>query len=170
MNDYPMNEQCTAKSKRTGKRCKLAPAKGKAVCRFHGGKSLSGKDSPLMKHGRYSKNLPDKLAQKYLEAQADPALLDMRSDIALVDTRLAEMTGTITEDNAADHWKEILTLLEQRRKLVESERKRLVEMHQVITAERAMVLMSAILGIIRENVNDRETLTRISEGIRRIVD
>lgn len=40
--------QCEAKSKRTGERCRNRPMKGKGVCRMHGGKS------PI-KHGLYSK-------------------------------------------------------------------------------------------------------------------
>ena len=32
-------KQCRARSKRTGKQCRAPASKGKAVCRFHGGKS-----------------------------------------------------------------------------------------------------------------------------------
>jgi hypothetical protein len=45
---------CTAKSKRTGKRCgALAMANGK--CYHHGGAALKGIAAPRFKHGRYSK-------------------------------------------------------------------------------------------------------------------
>ena len=36
--------RCTAKSKRSGKRCRNPAMTGKRVCRFHGGMSLSGED------------------------------------------------------------------------------------------------------------------------------
>lgn len=66
-------------------------------------------------------------------------------------------------------WDEIAKLLEQRRRLVESERKRLVEMKQVITAERAMLLIGAIAGIIREHVSDRAVLAAISADIGKVI-
>ncbi len=66
-------------------------------------------------------------------------------------------------------WDEVGKLLEQRRRLVESERKRLVEMQQMITAERAMLLITAFVGIIRNHVTDRATLAAISADIGKLV-
>jgi hypothetical protein len=62
-------------------------------------------------------------------------------------------------------WSEVGSLLEARRKLVESERKRQIEMQQTITAEKAMLLIGAILGVIRDNVTDRKQLNAISTAI-----
>lgn len=62
-------------------------------------------------------------------------------------------------------WSEIGQVLEQRRRLVESERKRQIEMQQTITAEKAMLLIGAILGVIRDNVTDRKQLNAISTAI-----
>ncbi|CUK08363.1 Periplasmic glucans biosynthesis protein [Shimia thalassica] len=57
-NVSPMNKahaapRCTAKSKRTGERCKGPAVKGWSVCRFHGarGGHGSGKAHPAYKHG-----------------------------------------------------------------------------------------------------------------------
>ena len=69
----------------------------------------------------------------------------------------------------AKTWGEIYTLLEQRRKLVESERKRLVEMHQVVTVEQLMILLSRVQEAIVNNVNDRSSLTAITEELRGLV-
>lgn len=65
-------------------------------------------------------------------------------------------------------WNEIYNVLEQRRKLVESERKRYLEMQQMITADRAMLLVSSLLGIIKEHVSDRNILTAIATDIRKL--
>jgi hypothetical protein len=67
----------------------------------------------------------------------------------------------------ADHqaWRELGAVIEQRRKLVESERKRLVESQQMITTERAMLLLGAVVGVIKEHISDRATLAAISTGI-----
>lgn len=66
-------------------------------------------------------------------------------------------------------WDEVGRLLEQRRRLVESERKRLIEMQQMITAEKAVLLIGAIAGIIKIHVSDRGTLAAISADIGKLV-
>jgi hypothetical protein len=72
-----------------------------------------------------------------------------------------------TEETAV--WDEIGRLLEARRKLVESERKRLVEMQQMITAEQAMTLLAVIVDTIRRHVADRKALAAISADLTRLV-
>ncbi len=67
-------------------------------------------------------------------------------------------------------WADVQQVLDQRRRLVESERKRMVEMQQMITSERAMLLMGAVVGIIKEHVHDRSTLTAISNAIGSLID
>jgi hypothetical protein len=63
-------------------------------------------------------------------------------------------------------WRELGSTLEQRRRLVESERKRLIEMQQTITAEKAMLLIGAIGQILKTHVTDRTILSKISADIR----
>ncbi len=48
--------RCTAKSKRTGQRCKAPAVRGWNVCRFHGarGGAPKGKANGAWKHGHYS--------------------------------------------------------------------------------------------------------------------
>ena len=48
--------RCTAKSKRTGQRCKAPALRGYNVCRFHGarGGAPKGKANGAWKHGYYS--------------------------------------------------------------------------------------------------------------------
>jgi len=71
------------------------------------------------------------------------------------------------EDNAA--WADIRATLLMRKSLVESERKRLVEMQQMISAEKAMVLIAAVASLVKEHVKDRDALIAISEGLTRLV-
>lgn len=194
---------CGAKT-RAGGTCK-AKAMANGRCRVHGGKSLGGLAAPGFKNGRYSKYLPARLADKYRESMEDPDLLELRSEIAVLDGRMAELMSRIDtgesgpawgviqsalgrmtqarsegdrnkEDQAfrelrgavergmTDYaiWSEIATITEQRRKLVETERRRLVDMQQVITSERAMLLIGAVVDIIRRNVTDRIMLNGIN--------
>jgi hypothetical protein len=66
-------------------------------------------------------------------------------------------------------WGEVAAVLDQRRRLVESERKRLVEMQQMISSERMMVLLGAVVGVIQEHVHDRTTLSGITTGIQKLI-
>lgn len=202
--------QCTAKSKRSGQQCKRHAVAGKTKCHIHGGKSLSGAASPNFKTGRYSKYLPARLAERYQESQTDPQLLALRDEVALVDSRLAELLGRVdtgesrkcwqeaqdafgelrkarADSNAKGFaaamaglesalqigndyavWDEISATIDLRKRLVESERKRLVEMQNMITSERAMVLLATVADIIRTHVTDRNTLTAISGEFRKL--
>lgn len=61
-------------------------------------------------------------------------------------------------------WAEVFGLLEVRRRLVESERKRLVEMHQMVQVERAMVLVDQLALSVREHV-----VANCDSGVARLV-
>lgn len=107
-----------------------------------------------------------KQAVAELEAVTEARDLGLPQDTPLRTLRRTLETGIA--DWAA--WDEVAKLLEQRRRLVESERKRLVEMQQTITAERAMLLIGAIAGIIRSHVDDRVVLSAITADIGKLVD
>jgi hypothetical protein len=59
-------------------------------------------------------------------------------------------------------WREVYGVLEQRRKLVETESKRLKDMSQVITAERAMTLILSLAAVVKKHVADPKQLAAIS--------
>ena len=86
-----MDRLCGAKT-RSGSACQNRPMPN-GRCRMHGGKSLGGIASPNFKHGGYSKFLPVRLGDNYQEAMADPELLALRDDIALLDARVHDLMG-----------------------------------------------------------------------------
>lgn len=208
--------QCKAKSKQSGERCKRYATPGREVCATHGGKSLGGLASPTYKHGRYSTYLPTRMAARYQEAQSDPAMLELRADVALLDARLSDVLTRVdtgesgrlwselhqwnTELTAARRandaveiaaaltmiqrliaeghadwaaWQDIRSLIEQRRKLVESERKA----NATMTAEQFMLLAGALVAVFRDsvqrNVSDdkerRRALADASAGVERLI-
>src|SRR5262249_54293623 len=61
--------QCTAHSKRTGKRCRNFCIRGRSVCKFHGGRSLRGQAHPNYKNGIYCKDTKEaaKMLAHFLE-------------------------------------------------------------------------------------------------------
>ena len=72
--------------------CGGIAVKGRTKCRNHGGESLAaGPTHPTYKHGRRSKWIPARLLEKYQESLEDPALLEYREDISMLEARLAEL-------------------------------------------------------------------------------
>lgn len=88
---YGTGKQCTAKSKRTGKRCKANCITGKDVCYHHGGKSLGGYASPSLKEGLYSRYLPVVLSAQYEN------LLTLGQDLFRIDNETAVVTALIQQ-------------------------------------------------------------------------
>jgi hypothetical protein len=62
-------------------------------------------------------------------------------------------------------WAEITSLVEARRKVVDSEAKRRVQMHQTLSLEQMLVLMESIYAVVAEHVDDPGTLAAIGHGI-----
>lgn len=180
---------------------------------MHNGKAASGIASTQFKHGRYSKYIPDRLADRYHEAANDPEILELKNEIALVDARLADLLSRVDSGEArtlwdkarkatdkmlrafesndlgsmhvgileldrligsglADHdaWYEIHAVLDQRRKLAESERKRLVEADQMVKADKALTLATALLMAVKENVADRSVLSNIQASFNKLLN
>jgi len=84
---------------------------------------------------------------------------DALDEVAL----LAEMGDLIErgEDDALV-WAEITNLIERRRRLAESERKRLADLQQYVTADQALALYRTVLDSVRRNVGDRDALAAIT--------
>ncbi len=81
------------------------------------------------------------------------------------------LVNTVLQSENA--WLEMYGLIEQRRKLVESEAKRIREMQQTITSEQAMNLVTTIATVIKTHLNsesDKPKLRAITADIVRIAD
>src|SRR5438105_15788682 len=95
---------CGAKTRATGPNAG-APCRARAMpngkCRLHGG--LIPADAAL-KHGRYSKFLPRRLAARYEEALKDEQLLDLSHELALLETRLCDLLGGLDTIAGPETW------------------------------------------------------------------
>jgi hypothetical protein len=179
---------------------------------MHGGTSPSGVAHPRTIHGRYSKDLPQRLAERFHASQADPDLLNLKAEIALLDARLAELVERIDIDGAGSQWnlvamvhaamnqaidendmeelKQLVDKLgmaisravqdqqawtaigrvvEQRRKLVETEGKRRVAMQDLLDTNQALMLITAVTETVKRHVHDRDVLARIGADLRAIM-
>ena len=64
---------------------------------------------------------------------------------------------------------ESIVLIEQRRKLAETERKRMVELRQWITAEQALGMVAAIAQSVHQHVTDQDAKRAISRDIETLM-
>ena len=97
-----MERQCGAKTK-AGTPCRRAPMLN-GRCHKHGGPTPRGPASPQFKHGRYSRYLPSRLGERYAEALADPDLLALWQDVALVDARLSDLLARVDSGESGQRW------------------------------------------------------------------
>lgn len=101
--------------------------------------------------------------QEFLLVRASGDIPKMHTSIGRLD---AIMDRAITDHLA---WAEISEKLEARRKLVESEQKRLISMRQMVTQEQALLLIGAITDIITRNVTDKHALSQIIVELQQIM-
>lgn len=67
-------------------------------------------------------------------------------------------------------YEQVQPMIEQRRRLVESEAKRMKELEQNITADKAMGIIALLADIVRRNVTDRNQLAAISNELAAAVN
>lgn len=72
---------------------------------MHGGKTPRGYDLPQTTTGRYSKHLPTRLSALFEEANADPELLSVRRDIALIDALIVTNIDRLDSKESGEAWK-----------------------------------------------------------------
>jgi hypothetical protein len=199
---------CGRKTK-DGTPCQRAPLrKGSGACRLHGGASPRGLAHWAWRHGRYARSLPAGLAEAYARSRADPDLISLRDEIAVVDARLSALfndlpagapdwaalqtawdsmvraqgandTMTATAHRAACQalmnegsrgaslWAEVYAVLDLRRRLADSERRRLEALCANIPADRVLTLVAALATSVRTHVTDPEALQAISDDFER---
>jgi hypothetical protein len=141
--------------------------KGRTRCYRHGGKTPVGLESPHTVTGMRSKYLrrvhpgrgaflPEGLFELYETARTDPELLKIRNDVALAEAMLAHYTSQLHDHRAvtARQQHRILSLMEHRRKLIETEAKRLKDLHQMISLDKYINQMTVVGNIIRKHLTD----------------
>ncbi len=100
---------CSATSKQSGQRCRRAVTPGRSVCYYHGGRSPRGIASPNLRHGMYAQDIPTRLSKRYKQALADPELLSVRSDIAVLQSFLNEKLARLDGPESQPAWEHLQT-------------------------------------------------------------
>jgi hypothetical protein len=196
---------CTA-LKADGTRCG-APAmvrSGYLTCRCHGRGKFKVKIGKVTSADPRSRALPKRLMEKYEEACRDPELLSSRSDVAMLEARLLELTERLSEgesgqlwrdlkeaverfdDQSLDRdttvelvkslvakgcadeeiWRQLHDVIEQKTKVSAHEWKRLVDMRQVITAEKAVAWAQQVIESVLRHVPEDARRKKIAREIQ----
>lgn len=120
-------------------------------CRMHGGSTPSGIASPHFRHGRYSKVLAGGMLTAFQESLADPDLLELQREIALVDARVSKLLSSRPTGQA---WDEIAGLIDTRRRLCDSAGRRAMWLGSYLPAERVFALSRGLAMSVRRHVRD----------------
>lgn len=87
--------------------------------------------------------------------------------------RLSLVTlGDLITRGAVDSaiWLEIRSTFESRRKLVDTERKRLIDMEQLVSVDRMLEFVASLTDVVQQHVTDPDTLTAIAAGLARLLN
>jgi len=90
--------RCKGVSKNSGEQCKQRREEGKQYCRFHGGARKVGAQVHVFKDGKYSKYMPEKLRERYEGFLGNEALKSVEHELALLNTRISQLTEVEDED------------------------------------------------------------------------
>jgi hypothetical protein len=97
--ERPESRYCQGKT-RAGTPCKRTPCPGRNYCTLHGGRSPIGPAHGRWRDGRYSKFMPKTLAADYRRAVSDPRLLELDSEVAILQTRIASLLREMGQADA----------------------------------------------------------------------
>lgn len=152
-----MSQKCQAHNKQ-GQPCGQPAIAGRKHCHYHGGKTPVGLAAPSLKHGKYSKYLPDRFIPTYEQAVSDPELLDLRNEISLFDSRLVDLIKRVDTGESGQVWK---SLQEARRDLLTARGKGAAGAQDMAKA------LDRILALIEYGLADWALWENIADTIER---
>lgn len=157
--------RCSAKSKRSGERCKRHASIGRTVCRMHGGATPRGVDHPSWRGKGYSKDLPTQLRDRFAASVDDPDLSSCRNELALIDARLGELfekgVTRVTE------WERVFHLVDLRRKVANTEARREATLMNYLSPAQASAFIGCITQLILQEAP--EVQKRMLAGLGRLM-
>lgn len=100
--------------------------------------------------------MPTGIRERYLEAIADPELLRIHQDMALLDAIITGHTQKVKDGKMPTlvQEKRLLALMEQRRRLSDSETRRQSALQQNVSMGQFMAVMRVVAELIRDVVTD----------------
>ena len=121
-------------------RCRIKVDPKGSACKRHGGKSLAGPVHPRYIDGRYCKyELPISIKETVQKALQNPELLEVSTEVALVDSRIQTLLDKMDSGESREAWQRMRAALGQLRMAFAAGDQQAIrvavgQMHQVISA------------------------------------
>lgn len=103
---------CGAKTKQ-GTQCQRSPRVGRDRCKLHGGDTPRGLDHPNTKHGRKSRDLPERLQPNLDRAIHDPELSSLQDEIVILDVLIADVVDSLDRGESGAFWERLHELVKE---------------------------------------------------------
>lgn len=153
--------QCTAKSKRTGERCKAQAVTGSDKCYHHGG-------ATPVKHGLYSKYTKNRLATLIAELKDNPALTDIKEHVAFMFALLLNKLENMQDRFTDEDIQHLSTLSERITKAIERWHKITFGEKYILQVEQVQILVNQVVHIIRQEIKDESVIERIANRLQNL--
>lgn len=92
-----------------------------------------------------------------------------QGDADNLDDAIGELGKLVFAGSDYDAWREVIAVIDARRKVANTERSRLQAAQQTITIAQLMAMMAALSGIINSRVTDPVLKSEIADDIRRLL-
>ncbi len=115
--------------------------------------------------GNYGETLKG-LKVLFKKAEDMKASGDLTS-IAFLMPRIKELLDS--SESADATWNKLMEVEDHKRKLIESETKRMLSAGQMLTMEGTIILMNQIGNLIKEVITDKESLRKVSTGLQKLM-
>lgn len=176
---------------------------------MHGGAVGSGRQ---VIHGRRWSVLPTRLKTCFEAAMADPKLIELQEDLALVESLIEETCSAMSENSSAEWWQsakdafedfkragvkrdqktmetslaqldaclsngyglaqkeeKLLGLIERRRKIVETEARRIRDAQSFLAEREVMALITALVAAVQRRIQDPKVLHLLVDDFNRLL-
>jgi hypothetical protein len=188
--------RCGARTRHGAGPCRQPQMQPSGRCRLHGGKTPRGLANPNTRTGRYSADLPTRVAARYESALADPTLLSLRDDVAVLQAAITDVMGEIkiaesrpdfdailesVEEIAGNwqtwEWTQMDAELQKLRNLIvnkQSQRAAMKEVRDLIKEKASLVSQENRMLVDREQMITVEqflmAMQAMGSAVRRLVD
>jgi hypothetical protein len=137
---------------------------------------VTGPDAaaPHFTTGRHSRSLPGHLVDAYEQATRDPTLLSLREDLPLTDAMIAELLRQLADDSPESVYRRVFrrvgTLIDQKRRLMETEVRHIVLARELLTAEEVLALMKALIAAVGPYLPDTKDRVAFVEEMHALMN
>jgi hypothetical protein len=108
------------------------------------------------------------LGAYYADAEENPRLLSLRSDIALCEAQLRAVLAQIGDGTVSPEaaWPRMESLIEQRRKLTDTEARTVERVHRMVTLDEVRAFGGRLVMILAKYEKDAQILAAIGREVR----